>query len=383
MRESAGNIPALDMEFSGRLASFPIGDILQWAQNDHRSGALVIRRSGSEKRIFLRDGEVVACFSDDPAEFFGQHLLVNGLLDESDLIRALKHCQRTGLKLGDALQTMGLLPTDKVQEALRQHVENQVCDIFLWRSGIFYFSAESLASELELRVPLSAVALAMEGSRWSDEAQRVRRIFVHDNVVLHRGRKAPQGLLTPLERRIYRAGDTKLTLAELYNEVRGSYYRFLQAAYRLTVLEALDIESVGDHSDSGSAELRLADLLIEQVTEEQAVFLRHHLAVPFDALEHYVPVWLQPPSTAEETRLSDAVLDFYRRIDGKAELGAILSEVGPEERSRRMDWLILQFRRGALALLPKPVEELERAAGGGETVAENERWWRRLAPRKA
>jgi hypothetical protein len=371
------------MEFSGRLASFPIGDILQWAQNDRRSGALVIRRSGSEKRIFLRDGEVVACFSDDPAEFFGQHLLVNGLLDENDLIRALKHCQRTGLKLGDALQTMGLLPTEKVQEALRQHVENQVCDIFLWRSGIFYFAAESLASELELRVPLSAVALAMEGSRWSDEAQRVRRIFVHDNVVLKRGRKAPQGLLTPLERRIYRAGDAKLTLAELYNEVRGSYYRFLQATYRLTVLEALDIESVGDHSDSGSAELRLADLLIEQVTEEQAVFLRHHLAVPIDALEHYVPVWLQPPSAAEEGRMSEAVLDFYRRIDGRAELGAILSEVGPEERSRRADWLILQLRRGALALLPMPVEEMDKAAGAAATVAERERWWRRLAARQA
>ncbi|MEO7795112.1 MAG: DUF4388 domain-containing protein, partial [Thermoanaerobaculia bacterium] len=301
----------------------------------------------------------------------------------NDLIRALKHCQRTGEKLGDALQTMGLLPSDRVQDALRQHVENQVCDIFLWRSGIFYFAAESLASELELRDPLSAVALAMEGSRWSDEAQRVRRIFVHDNVVLQRGRKPPQGLLTPLERRIYRAGDTKLTLAELYNEVRGSYYRFLQAAYRLTVIEVLDIESVGDHSDSGSAELRLADLLIEQVTEEQAVFLRHHLAVPFDALEHYVPVWLNPPSTHEETRMSEPVLEFYRSIDGRSELGALLSGIDPEERARRMDWLILQFRKGALALLPVAVDEMDLASGTDAASVERESWWRRLAPPRA
>lgn len=371
------------MEFSGRLASFPIGDILQWAQNDHRSGTLVVRRTGSEKRIFLRDGEVVACFSDDPAEFFGQHLLVNGLLDEKDLIGALKHCQRTGQKLGDTLQTIGLLPADKVQEALRQHVENQVCDIFLWRSGIFYFAADSLASELELRVPLSAVALAMEGSRWSDEAQRIRRIFVHDNVVLQRGRKAPQGLLTPLERRIYRAVDGKLTLAELYNEVRGSFYRFLQAAYRLAVVEALDIESVGDHSDSGSTELRLADLLIEQVTEEQAVFLRHHLAVPFDALEHYVPAWLQPPTSEQEARMADPVREFYRRIDGRTGLGVLLADVGPEERARRMDWLVLQFREGALVLLPVPVEEMERVCAAPEASAGRDRWWRRLAPHQA
>ncbi len=368
------------MEFSGRLASFPIGDILQWAQNDHRSGALVIRRSGSEKRIFLRDGEVVACFSDDPAEFFGQHLLVNGLLDENDLIRALKHCQRTGQKLGDALQTMGLLAADKVQAALRQHVENQVCDIFLWRSGIFYFAAESLASELELRAPLSAVALAMEGSRWSDEAQRVRRIFVHDNVVLQRGRKAPQGLLTPLERRVFRAVDAKMTLAELYNEVRGSHYRFLQAAYRLVVVEALDIESVGDHSDSGSAELRLADLLMEQVTEEQAVFLRHHLAIPFDALEHYVPVWLERPPQEAEAFLAEPLREFYRAIDGKADLASLLSGISPEERAQRMDWLVLQFRSRALVLLPMPVAEIERRGSAGATSAQRDPWWRGVVP---
>jgi hypothetical protein len=371
------------MEFSGRLASFPIGDILQWAQNDRRSGALVIRRSGAEKRIFLREGDVVACFSDDPAEFFGQHLLVNGLLDESGLIGALKHCQRTGQKLGDALQTMGLLPTDKVQEALRQHVENQVCDIFLWRSGIFYFAAESLASELELRAPIPAVALAMEGSRWSDEAQRVRRIFVHDNVVLQRGRKAPQGLLTPLERRIYRAVGGKLTLAELYNEVRGSYYRFLQAAYRLAVIEALDIESVGDHSDSGSTELRLADLLIEQVTEEQAVVLRHHLALPFEAVEHYVPVWLAPPSSQEESRMSEPVRDFYRSIDGRAELGSLLSGATHEERTRRLDWLVLQLHKRSLALLPVAVDEMEKGDGTAGAPDGRDRWWRRWVPGRA
>lgn len=371
------------MEFSGRLASFPIGDILQWAQNDHRSGALVIRRSGSEKRIFLRDGNVVACFSDDPAEFFGQHLLVSGRLDEDDLMRALKYCQKTGEKLGDALQTMGLFSAGKIQEALRQHVENQVCDIFLWRSGIFYFAAEALAAELELREPIAAVALAMEGSRWLDEAERVRRIFVHDNVVLRRGRKAPQGLLTPLERRIYRAAEEPLTLAELYNEVRGSHFRFLQAAFRLVVVEALDIASVGDHSDSGSAELRLADLLMEQLTEEQAVFLRHHLAVPFEALERYVPVWLLPPSAAEESRLDASMVEFYRAIDGRAALGAILSGVSADERARRMDWLVLQFRKGTLALLPVPIDEMEKTLGDPSADAARDHWWRHLLSNRA
>jgi hypothetical protein len=362
------------MEFSGRLASFPIGDILQWAANDRRSGALVVRRSGSEKRIFLRDGEIVACFSDDPAEFFGQHLLVNGLIEDGALIRALTHCQKKGQRLGAALVDLGFLTREKVDEALRQLVEDQVCDIFLWRSGIFYFAAESIPADQELRQPIPGVALAMEGSRWADEYQVIRRVFVHDNIVLQRGKKQPQGLLTPLERRIYRSVDGRMTLAELYNEVRGSYCRFLQAAYHLAVAEALDIGAVGDHSDTASTELRIADLLIEQVSEEEAVFLRSRLAIPFDALEQAVPVWVRRPSETELAQMTEEERDLYGRFDGRNELGSIVSDSRGDERARRMDWVVLQLRKGAIALLPTSVERLEAELPAGD----RDRWWRRL-----
>lgn len=365
------------MEFSGRLAAFPIGDILQWAQNDRRTGALVVRRSGSEKRIFLRDGAIVACFSDDPAEFFGQHLLVNGQLQEAALIRALTHCQKSGQRLGAALIELGLLDAGQVEAALRQQIEDQVCDIFVWRSGIFYFAAESLPPEQELHEPIAAVAVAMEGSRWADEFQRIRRVFVHDNIVLQRGRKEPQGLLTPLERRIFRLVDGHLTLAELYNEVRGSYCRFLQAAYRLAVVEALDIGVVGDQADSVSTELRLADLLIEQVTEEESVLLRRQLAVPFDVLERFVPIWVHGLGSDELQRMGKDLRDLHGKINGRGTLGELLGEVTGDEQVRRMDWIILQLRKGTLALLPLPIDQLdEESAAGGK-------WWRRLIPSRS
>jgi hypothetical protein len=366
------------MEFSGRLASFPIGDVLQWAHNDRRTGALVVRRSGSEKRIFLRDGEIVACFSDDPAEFFGQHLLVSGQIEEAALIRALTHCQKKGLRLGAALAELGLLPADKVEAALRQQVEDQVCDVFVWRSGIFYFAAEAIPAEQELKQPIPAVALAMEGSRWADELAQIRRVFVHDNIVLQKGKKAPQGLLTPIERRIFRAVDGKLTLAELYNEVRGSYGRFLQAAYKLAVVEALDIGAVGDQSDSHSTELRIADLLIEQVSEEEAVFLRSRLALPFDAVEHAVPVWVRRPPPEEMAQLPAEERKLYERFDGINDLESVLAGARGEERARRMDAVILQMRKGAIALLPVPLSQLEDDGEGGQG-----RWWRKLLPNRA
>jgi hypothetical protein len=357
------------MEFSGRLAAFPISDILQWAQNDRRTGALVVRRSGTEKRVYFRDGDIVACFSDDAAEFFGQHLLVRGFVDEARLIQTLTFCKRNGRRLGNALVELGVLNVDAVGAALREHVEDQVCELFLWKTGIFFFTNEMVPEDQQLPVPLPAAAVALEGSRRADEHARFRRLFVHDKIRLERGAQRAAAP-TPLEKRLLKAAEGgEQTLTELYGEVRGSWYRFLDAAFRLTVEGALDIAEVGEATDTHSTELRLADLLLEQVADEQTVFLREHLAVPFDALARCVPVWVRAPEAGEEARMSDPVREFYARIDGRTDLATLLESVGREERSRRMDRLILQLRKGTLALLPAPLDELE---GGGP------RLWRKL-----
>ncbi|HEX9798654.1 MAG TPA: DUF4388 domain-containing protein [Thermoanaerobaculia bacterium] len=364
------------MEFSGRLASFPIGDILQWAHHDRRSGALVVRRSGTEKRVYLRDGDIVACYSDDAAEYFGQYLLVRGLLREGELIQALTHCQRRGGLLGRVLVDVGLLRPEVMRAALREHVEDLVCELFLWKTGIFYFTTESVPADQMLPEPLPATALALEGSRRADEYRRIRRLFVHDHVVLVRGKRAAESP-SPLAARIVRSVDGERTLAELYSEVRGSWYRFLEAAYRLAVDGVLDIGEVHDLSDSDSTELRLADLLIEQVAEEQSLYLKQHLSIPFEALERFVPIWVRSLDSAEETRSSRDVRAFYEQIDGRRDLAELLAGVDRDERVRRMDRLVLQLRKGALALLPAAVETLETAAEAEERP-EPARWWRRL-----
>ena len=372
------------MEFSGRLASFPLADLLTWAHNDRRSGALVVRRSGAEKRVYFRDGDVAACLSNDPAEFYGQYLLAQGEVGEEGLVRALRLCQREGVLLGSALARLGLLSGGRVLETLRFHVEDQVCELFLWRTGIFYFTNEAVPEAQILPEPLGAAALAFEGSRRADEHARIRRLFVHDNIVLRRGeRDAPQS--TALERRILGQVNGERSLIELYNEVRGSWFRFLEASYRLTVAGALDIEDVHEPADSGSTELHLADLLLEQVAEERAVMFRQHLSLPFDAIEHCFPVRVQRPDELDESKWSGGLRDFLARIDGRTDLAHLFAAVAPEERAAYMDRLVLEIREGHLALLPEPVDRLERAAGepsgergkGGGLA----RWWRDRAQR--
>lgn len=365
------------MEFSGRLTAFPLGDLLQWAKNDRCTGALVIRRSEREKRIYFHGGEVVGCLSNDPAEYYGQHLVLHGHLSEDQLFRALSHCTTQGTRLGVALRALTMLPPEVIQRTLREQIEDSVCDLFLWQRGIFYFQSEMPQEEEILPQPINVLGLVMEGTRRLDEVGRIRRVLVHDDIVLRRGERWPGGeSLTPVQRRLVQQVDGHQTLAEHYKKVRGSYYRFLEGTFRLCVGMVLDIEEVRDRTESPTHELSVYDLLLEQATEEQILVARRHMAVPLDLLERCYPVWVEEPAEDEQTRMPAKARDFYARFDGRTSLGDAFSG-DARVRGREMDLLLLQLQKGRLALLPAPVESLEQAAERRGQPA-LQRWWRRV-----
>ena len=364
------------MEFSGRLTAFTPGDLLQWAKYDHRTGALVVRRTGCEKRVFFDQGEVVACLSTDPAEFYGQHLLLNGFLSQPQLVQALAVCTAKSRRLGAVLSELGFLTAEAIQQTLRQQIEDSVCDLFLWERGVFYFQSEMPAEEEILPEPIHTVGLAMEGARWRDEYNRIRRVLVHDNVVLSRGPKWKLEGLSPLKRQIAAMVDGGHTLGELYKLLRGSHFRFLEATLQLCVASVLDIGDVGEERDSGTLEMSVYDVLLEQATEEQSLVARRHMAVPLDLLERSYPVWVGEPTEEEQKRMPARARDFYLRFDGSTSLGKAFSS-DPDLRGREMDLLLLQLQKGRLALLPLPLDRLESGADEREEPL-RKRWWRRL-----
>jgi len=243
------------MEFSGRLSAFPLGELLQWAKNDRCTGALVIRRSEREKRIYFHAGEVVGCLSNDSAEYYGQHLVLHGHLTDDQLFQALSHCSTRGVRLGVALRELGLLSPEVIQQTLRKQIEDVVCDLFLWQRGIFYFQSEMPQEEEILPEPVNGLGLVMEGSRWLDEVTRIRRVLVHDDVVLRQGERQPVlADLTPLQWRLVDQVDGHKTVGELHRKVRGSYFRFLEGAFRLCIDRVLDIAEVPESAARGGTD---------------------------------------------------------------------------------------------------------------------------------
>lgn len=353
------------MEFTGRLGVMSLSDLLQWPHNERRSGSLVVRTARREKRVIFERGLVVGCVTGDPAEYFGQHLLLNGFLKRRKLLEALALCRVSGARLGTALVDLGLLSAQDAAYALAKHVEERVCDLFIWDHGVFYFLQEFPEVGDRLTEPLDPLALSLEGTRWADEHERIRQVLVHDGIVLSRSAQPPPPAdnRTPLIERVLASVDKPRRLDDLYQLVQGSRFRFLCAAYELLVAGTLEVERLDEESNA-SSEIRMFDLMLEQANEEEVLFSPRHLSLPLDWLHRFYPLWVEGEGEDPDPVRADE-LAFYRLMDGSRSLGdLVLTDVPADRREERMDLVLLQLQKGQLALLPRPLAEL-RALGKG------------------
>ena len=282
------------MEFSGRLASFPIAELLTWAANDRRTGSLVLRRTSREKRIYFEQGEIVACLTDSTTEFYGQHLLLEGHLSADNLTRCLVQCQEEGKRLGAVLVEKGILSLDVVERTLADQIEDLIRDVFLWNRGIFFFQTDQPPEEDILAQPINTLALVLEGTRWVDELSRIRSVIHHDNLYLRRAQKKMPDGLSPRAQTIYRKLKSAMTVGRLYKLTGGSYYRFIVEASAQVEQRVLKVLDQGKETPKSTHELPLSNLLLEQAAEEQMAVARR-AAVPIDVLERMVPVWVVAP----------------------------------------------------------------------------------------
>ena len=367
------------MEISGRLTAFSPAELLQWAHHERRTGALVVRRSRREKRIYFKDGQVVACLSDNPADYYGQFLLLQGHLTESDLVEALSHCARKGQRLGVVLTELKLLTPEEVRETLNQQIQDSVCGLFLWHHGIFFFEVDEPPEEEILPNPIRTMALVMEGTRWIDEHARFRKLFPHDNVVLRKGPSWPGGDLNSVQKRIVAHVNGERTLAKVHGIVQGPYFRVLEGVYQLCMQEVLDLGQVGEATESTSLELNVYDLLLEQAIEEQVLAKQRQLHFPMDVVGELHPVWIGPPPATEQGSMTLEQIQLWEKMGGTHTVAELIpTPTMPQDGDGgRLEFFLEQIRKGRVALLPDSPENLEESLGNTQGS-----WWRKLFSRK-
>ncbi len=353
------------MEFTGRLAVFPVANLLQWAAHERATGTLVVRRTRREKRIALRGGRVVNCRSNQTQELFGQYLIAHGLLDAPAVIEALVHARSRQQALGEALAEAQRLPLETLRAALGRAIRESVQDLFLWKRGIFFFE-EGEPRRQALEVEVDSRELVFEGTRWIDELARLRKVLIDDGVTVEPGPVRVLEGLEPYARRIAELVRAETSLAQLYERTGGVQFPFLEAVSRLIESRVLAIGRTGVRREAESRELDLREVLLG-VEGDEVLLGSESALLPIETFEALVPAWVRPPPARELEPLPAILRAFAEGFDGRTTLRRLLAP-DPEARSDQMELLLVELKRRNVLLLPASVDDVERRMAEGSTL---------------
>ncbi len=313
----------------------------------------------------LRGGRVVYCRSNHPQELFGQHLIAHGLLEAPALVEALRSSRARNVPLGFSLFESRSLGEEALQRALDRSIRESVQDLMLWRRGVFYFDDEE-PSRQPFEVSLDPRELVLEGTRWTDEEARIRKLLPDDSILLSRGSAWTLEGLSPYERRISGLVAGETSIADLHDRAGGVHFPFLEAVSRLIEKGILAISRTGVGDAPSSKELDLSEILLGLVDEEVLMGAERAL-LPSESVEALVPVWVRAPEQRELEALPVAQRAFLEGVDGRMTLRRLLAG-DAEVRSDQMELLLLELRRRNIVLLPASLDDVERRLDGGSPL---------------
>jgi len=155
----------------------PFADLLQWISQSRKTGTLVVEGETYSKRVYFRDGAVVAAASDNPKEFLSYYLVGWGYVEEDELQELLDMQERHGTMLGELLVIVGRVSREELERILEVKTSEAIYDLFVWKEGDFRFLENILPAKRFQPLNLAVDMLVLEGVRRSDEWERIRAVI--------------------------------------------------------------------------------------------------------------------------------------------------------------------------------------------------------------
>jgi len=241
------------MPVQGNLATMSLAEILQWLGNARKTGTLSIERNKVEKRILVREGRVIACSSQEPADMLGHYLVSRGRISEDDLRSALAAHQVARVHLGNILVANGALAEDELLRCLEDKSQEAIFGLFEWDDAEFRFVDGETSDPNIYPVDMRVEDILLRGAQRWDELQRIRAVFNDPGIVLKRTARVPPAEVfrNRMARRIFESVNGDRTVAEILLQTHGSEYivtKFLHELFRAGVFEIAEVRKVEERT---------------------------------------------------------------------------------------------------------------------------------------
>lgn len=122
-------------------------------------GHIVFSCGSAEKKLFFENKFLTGSSSNDPSDYLGQYFINEGIITLDQFNRAYKTELETDVKMGAILKLIGLVPLDKLREALINKIVDTSFIISCWSEGTFSISDEYPlnSSEVDIKMTLDDV----------------------------------------------------------------------------------------------------------------------------------------------------------------------------------------------------------------------------------
>lgn len=168
------------MAFQGELSSYPLPDLLQWLDSSRKTGTLVLRWDGGERKLNLKKGQVLATAAPGLWERLARAMEQGGMSPGKTVLVALTTHPGPPSRLGLSTEIEAL-----VQELAGEEIVGSLADLtqmengeFQWTEGIERTGAEWVSLSIPLRHFL------FESLRWVDELPAIEKILKSETATL-------------------------------------------------------------------------------------------------------------------------------------------------------------------------------------------------------
>src|SRR5579862_3181474 len=214
------------MSFKGDLSTIGLGEVFQMISMSQKEGTLIVQDTESRKCVFFgATGVQLLSSGRRKGMKIGDMLLRAGKVTEAQLEDALENGRIQRKMVGEVLVESGVVTQEEIQRIIREQIEEEIYDLFLWKKANFEF-VEGPASD-ELKDPEAQVTklsfdvngLLLEAVRRADEwaviNQTVPSIDSIFTFVSESDRHEEDKTSQDLAKRVYRLVDGRIPISEI------------------------------------------------------------------------------------------------------------------------------------------------------------------------
>ena len=257
------------LESSFEIMQLP--DLFQRIDGASKTGVCTFSSRSGTRRVFFRDGRIIACTATDPHLLLGQFLISNGRLQESMLKTLLQIQEHTGRTLGSLIIEEGMLSEEEVLRLVAAKAEETIYGLFDLSDVAFRFDPDRAPAEHSMTVNIHVHTVLLDAARRTDELNRARGVFTSMNVVLQRTERTPDpaSLASYMGKKLYETINGVRTLAEIILACRTSEYLACSFLLRFLELGVIQLGEVRQAAVSNGTESDPAAKVRELVSQDR------------------------------------------------------------------------------------------------------------------